>query len=108
MTLALADIQRYRLYLARAAAAFAGLCAASVFLYGAFLLLAVEHAAALTDAQGKIQDMSAQVSDLEARYLAAEKALTPERATELGFTAPKEVTTVYASGPARTLSLRGN
>lgn len=106
MRLILPNIALCRLYLARTAAALAGICAIAVFLYGVFLLLAVAHTAARTDAQAKIENVSAHLSDMEAQYLAAEKSLTPERAAELGFTAPVRVSTVYADGPAHALSLR--
>lgn len=106
MRLILPNIALYQLYLGRAAAGLAAICAASVFLYGVFLLLAVAHTAARTDAQSKIEDMSACLSDMEAKYLAQTRALTPERAAELGFTMPAHVSTVYAQGPAHTLSLR--
>lgn len=106
MRVTLPSIALCQLYLTRTAAAVAGVCACAVFLYGTFLLLAVAHAAARTNAQAHIEALRAQVSDLEAEYLAQAKQLTPQRAAELGFTLPAHVSTVFASGPAHSLSLR--
>ncbi len=95
-----------QLYLTRAMAVCAGMCACAVFLYGTFLLLAVAHTAARTHAQSSIEEKKARVSDLEAIYLAQTKQLTPQRAAELGFTAPVHISTVFASSPVNSLSLR--
>ncbi len=102
------DLARYHLYLTRVGAGLAVVCALSVFLYGTFLLLAVEHAAARTAAQDNIGALAAEVGDLETQYLAAARALTPDSAASLGYVAPREVSTIYAGSSYHTLSLRTN
>ena len=82
------------------------ICAASVFLYGVFLLEAVAHAAARTSAQRHIREINAQLGTLEAQYLSQTQVLTPAKAQELGFVAPLSISTVFVS-TARSLSLRG-
>lgn len=94
------------LYLSRIAALLACVCAVSVLLYGVLLLEAVAHTASQTSAERHIGQISVQLSDLEAQYLSYSQGLTKERAAELGFSAPKEVTTVFATAAASTLSLR--
>ena len=98
-------LELYHAYLTRTAAVCAGLCALSVFLYGAFLLLAVSHAAARTQAMRGVAAIAQQVSSMEMRYLQATKELTPDRAVALGFVAPTETKTVFATAAAHALSL---
>lgn len=94
-------------YLGRITALLAFVCAAAILLYGVFLLEAVAHAASQTAAQRHIGQISAELSDLEAQYLLYSQGLTKERAAAMGFVAPKEVTTVFATAAAQALSLRG-
>lgn len=101
-------LERYHLYINRLMALCALLCAASVLSYGVFLLLAVEHAAARTTAQESISALSGRVGDLETQYLSAARALTPQVAGELGYVAPQQVATVYATAASGALSLRVN
>jgi hypothetical protein len=102
------NIARYHLYLTRAIAVLVAICALSVFLYGTFLLLAVEHAAAATAAQNTTETLAAHIGDLEAQYLTATRAITPDTATELGFVTPSPsvVSTVFATASYNALSLR--
>jgi hypothetical protein len=93
------------LYLNRLTLLLTCVCAVSVLLYGVFLLEAVAHAASQTSAERKIQDLEATLGDLEAQYLAKSQSLTKEKALELGFVMPKEVTTVFATAAASALSL---
>lgn len=99
---------RYHLYLTRTAAVLIAVCALAVFMYGIFLLLAVEHAAVATAANNTIESLAAHVGDLEAQYLTATRAITPEVAAQLGFVAPDPsmVSTVFATASYNALSLR--
>ena len=98
----------YERYLTRTIAFEAGVCALSVFLYGAFLLLAVAHTASRTTAERQMGDIVAEVTSLETQYLDATKSITPVRADELGFVTPTKETinTVYATAALPTFSLR--
>lgn len=96
-----------QVYVNRVAALLACVCAILVLLYGIFLLKAVAHTASQTTAQRNIQHMQAQLNDLEAQYLSYSQGLTKEKAFQLGFVVPKEVTTVFATAAAQALSLRG-
>ncbi len=106
MTHALRTLPRYQAYLSRTAAVLAGLCAVSVFLYGIFLLLAVEHTASRSAAQNQINTLTAQLGTLETQYLGETQNITPQTASALGFVAPVEVSTVFAGKSASTLTLR--
>jgi len=99
-------LAQYHLFFTRAGAALAATTVLSIFLYGTFLLLAVEHAAARTNAQHQIDKLAAHVGDLETQYLTAARTLTPDTAAQLGFVPPTTVTTVYATAASRSLSLR--
>lgn len=94
----------YNQHVNRVVAALAAVTALSVFLYGALLLGAVSHAAGRTSAESSVRALSARVGELEGRFLAQTKALSPERAASLGYVEPASVATVYASQP--TLVLR--
>ncbi|MCX6820210.1 MAG: hypothetical protein NT019_02955 [Candidatus Adlerbacteria bacterium] len=96
----------YQVYLSRSIALLAGVCALSVFLYGTFLLLAVEHTAARTAIGKQVSETTLQLSTLEAEYLAKTKELTRASAVTLGFTTPVAVAAVFETGDARSLSLR--
>ncbi|MEI7719853.1 MAG: hypothetical protein WCI89_01435 [bacterium] len=102
-TLALSQI-----YINRAYALLASVCAVSVFLYAVFLLLAVTHAAGQTTALRQVQKLSVEVSDMEMRYLMATKDISPDKALALGFVAPNrsEVSVVSATAGSLSLSLR--
>lgn len=95
----------YHTYLSRLTAALACLCAASVICYGIFLLMAVSHTAARTQAQRDVMRMTAKLGDMEMHYLSQQRALTPERAAALGFVKPHTTVTVHtASGPSLSLN----
>ncbi len=96
----------YTPHLSRATAIFGAVIALSLFLYGFFLLEAVAHTASRTQAQRKIESLTSSLSTLEQKYLSRTKDMTLDRAYALGFVTPESVSTVYASGPARTLTLR--
>ena len=81
----------------------AALC---LFLYAFFLLEAVAHTASRTQAQAKIHHYTSELSGLEETYLSATRDMTLDRARELGFVTPTEVSTVYVTDPSRALSLR--
>lgn len=97
----------YHAYLARVAALLAALCALSVFLYGIFLLMAVAHTAARSEAQSQIVHLSASLGDLEAQYLSQDRMITPEHAQELGYVKPQAISTVYATA-AHSLTINAN
>lgn len=88
----------YQPYIPRVGAVLGGICAIAIFLYGAFLLLAVMHTAARTSLEKQISATMAELGDLEAVYLAETKKLTPERATDMGFAAPVAVSVVFTAG----------
>ncbi|MSR70846.1 hypothetical protein EXS62_02295 [Candidatus Kaiserbacteria bacterium] len=90
----------YNAYAARTMALLAGAVALCLFLYGAFLLGAVAHAAGRTQAERQVRTTLAQVGTLENRYLALTKAISPERAATMGFVSPVAVSTVYADAHA--------
>lgn len=95
----------YNRYSRSAFAVLAFVCAASVFLYGTFLLLAVGHTASRARAAQDVQDLKSKLSVLENQYLADTQALTPAYAASLGYVKPDEVATVYAAQPAEALTL---
>jgi hypothetical protein len=94
----------YHLYVRRIVALLAAVVVVCAFLYGFFLLEAVSHAASQAQARREVAKLSGRVGELQAQYLSATKALTPERARALGFVVPVDVATVYAD-PASGLSL---
>lgn len=87
----------YHMYVARVAAALAVLCAASVFLYGAFLLMAVAHAAHMSDARHEIKALTGKLSSAESQYLAATNAISYVTATNMGLVKPASVAMVNAA-----------
>ncbi len=98
-------IDLYQLYLTRSIAALAGICVLSVFLYGVFLMLAVEHTASRTALQNKVDSLTVELGSLESQYLQQTREMTPERAHELGFVTPKDTAAVFADADTRSLSL---
>lgn len=86
-------------------AALAFVCAASVFLYGTFLLLAVDHTANRAQAAAQVKELKGKLSALEGRYLAATQAITPASAAALGYVRVSEVATVYAQQPGHALTI---
>jgi len=96
----------YHAYSRSAFAVLAFICAASVFLYGVFLLEAVGHTAARARAGHAVSALKSKLSDVESRYLEATQAITPARAQALGFVPPSSVATVYAADTARVLTLQ--
>lgn len=95
----------YNRYSRSAFALLACLCAVSVFLYGAFLLLAVAHTASRARAGASIIELKGKLSAVEGRYLTATQELTPAYAAELGFVRPQSVTVVYATEPGHPLTI---
>lgn len=93
----------YRLYARRTAATLAGVVAVSIFAYGAFLLLAVAHAAELGAMEERAAAVESRVSQLQARYLAETKSLTLERALAMGFVEPVREDTVAAEAAGLSL-----
>ena len=93
----------YNLYVTRVVALLAAMCALSVFMYGAFLLMAVSHAADLRAIEDESSDIAAEVSELQGNYLAKTKSLTLAQATALGFVEPIAKTTVVAHEQGLTL-----
>lgn len=96
-------ITLYNRHAGRIVALLSGILGLSVFLYGALLLGAVSHAARATAAEREVRQLSTAVSALESQYLSVTKALSPERAAELGFVPPMSVATVYAQAGGLTL-----
>lgn len=96
------------MYLSRSAAILGALCTLSVFLYGIFLLMAVAHTAARSEAQRQINSISAHLGDMEMQYLSQQRTFTPERAQELGYVEPKSVSTVSDSAALKTLTINSN
>ena len=88
----------------RAAALMAAVVACALLLYGIFLLEAVSSTAKRADAGRENKALTAELSTMQARYLAYTKEVSPERAERLGFVKPTEVSTVFASNP-RPLTL---
>ena len=93
----------YNTYAPRLIALLAAVAGIAVFLYGALLLGAVAHTAGRTTAEREVRTVSASISTLESDFLTQTKALSPERATALGFVTPKSITTVYAGIGSLTL-----
>lgn len=93
-------------YAARATVFLCAAVAVSLFLYGAFLLTAVQHTAARAAAERSINSATARLSVLEERYLTQTQWLTRERAAALGFVAPARVTTVFSNAQNTALTLR--
>lgn len=96
----------YTPHLKTSAAVLGAVAALSLFLYGFFLLEAVAHTASRTQAEAQIHSYNSKLSSLEEAYLSDTRDMTLDRASELGFVTPKEVSTVYVSNPAQGLSLR--
>lgn len=94
----------YNLYARRAVALLGLVVVSCAFMYGFFLLEAVSHAASQAQTRHAIAQLSSKVGTLQARYLAATKALTPARAKELGFVEPAQVATVYAQSDNLSLT----
>ena len=88
----------------RVAALMAIVVACSLLLYGIFLLEAVSSTAKRASAEREIKTITAELSSMQARYLAVTREVSPERAAALGFVKPTEVTTVYASSRPLTFS----
>lgn len=95
----------YTRYARTAFAVLAFVCAASVFLYGTFLLLAVGHTASRANTADAVQELRGKLSSLEGQYLAATERLTPQYAAELGYVRPASIATVYAAAPTHALTL---
>ncbi len=96
-SLKLNPIALYHLYARRTIAVLAAAIVICAFLYGFFLLEAVSHAASQAQVRREVASLSSKVGSLQTTYLLATRALTPERARAMGFVAPKDVATVYAT-----------
>ena len=99
-----AKVAKIHFYGTRIMALCALIIALSAFLYGIFLLMAVERTAARSTAESSIQALSGHLAELQSQYLSETQALTPGRAAELGFVTPKKSDTLFAQAPSRTLS----
>ena len=82
-------------YARRFTALFAVIIVVSAFLYGAFLLIAVERTATRASAEAQIQSLSSDLGLLQSHYLDLTQALTPERAAALGFVTPSVAQIAY-------------
>ena len=100
-------VTRLQLVATRLAAVLGSAVALVALLYGALLLGAVAHTATQTKAERQIDTLAAHLGGLEAQYFATIRSITPERAKELGFTAPAHTTTIFATAASRTLTLEG-
>ena len=96
----------YTSRLTRAAALLACVTACALLLYGVFLLEAVGSTAKRAAAEREMKSLTVELSTMQAEYFAYTKEVSPERAAELGFVKPTEVSTVFAATP-RPLSLVG-
>lgn len=97
----------YQPYVSRTIALLAVALTVSVFLYSAFLLEAVAHAASKTTAESQVEKISESLSTLENRYLALTQSITPAKASALGFVTPTSVDSIYAKGESGSLSFQG-
>lgn len=86
----------YNTYSTRLVASLAAVCTVSVFMYGAFLLMAVAHAAELRVIEEELVVLESEASTLQSQYIVKTKALTIEHARALGFVEPIAQTTVAA------------
>jgi hypothetical protein len=84
----------YHMYVHRIVAALAVVCAISVFLYGAFLLMAVAHATHMAGAERQIKTLTGQLSVAESQYLAMTDAISPATAIQLGLVKPATIAIV--------------
>jgi len=100
-----ARVAQIEWYTKRIAALCAAGIAVSAFLYGTFLLIAVEHAATRSKVESQITMLSGEVSSLQIQYLSAMQSITPDRGLALGFVAPDASNVAYADASAPTLSL---
>jgi len=96
----------YTPHISRAMALLGAVAALCFFLYGFFLLEAVAHTANRTQAERQINDLTSKLSTLEEQYLSATRTMTLERARELGYVTPKDVSTVYVNDSTHGLSMR--
>jgi hypothetical protein len=96
----------YTMRLNRVVILLAIVTACALLLYGVFLLQAVGHTAKRAEAGREIKALTSELSGMQARYLAYTREVSLERAAELGFVKPTEVSTVFAATP-RPLSLSG-
>jgi hypothetical protein len=95
----------YTPYLKRAMAMLAAVVALSVFLYGVFLLEAVGNTARRSAAEREVHKLTTTISTLEQTYLSKTREMTLDRAHDLGFVAPTQVTTVFIARGSSSLSL---
>lgn len=98
---------KYNPYLTRMGALLALVIAVSALLYGIFLLEAVAHTAKRAAAEREVRELTAALGVLQAQELTLTRTVTPEYAYELGFTEPERVSTVFVTGPTRSLSRGG-
>ena len=100
------QIALYQIYVSRSIAVLAGICALAVFLYGVFLMIAVEHTATRTAVQSQVDALTLQLGSLETQYLTESRTLTPEYAAQLGYVTPTQTTAVFTDSDANSLSFK--
>lgn len=96
----------YQPYVSRTIVVLSIVLAVSIFLYSAFLLEAVAHAASKTVAEAQVRSIGVHLSTLESQYLALTQAITPQKAAALGFVQPAVVLSTYATSQAGSLSFQ--
>lgn len=101
-----AKVIAYQNYARQVSALAALICLFSIVLYGVFLLLAVEKAAAQQKYEGEARSISASLAGLESQYLAESSAMTPQKAQEMGLVAVPASRVAYEQITAPTFSLR--
>ena len=101
------QIALIRLYTTRIIALLGSVVALTAFIYGALLLGAVTHTAVQTKAQREVGTLAAEVSTLEAQYFAIIRSITPERARDMGFEAPKVSFAIFKTAASDVLTLQG-
>ena len=78
----------------------------SAFMYGFFLLGAVSHTATRTKEESAVRTLRTEVSEMQMQYLTLTRAITMERAEVLGFVAPQNLSTIFATAAERQLTFR--
>lgn len=94
----------YTPVLTRTLVVLGGCAVAALFMYGFLLLEAVGNTADRAQAERQIQNLTSHVSTLEEEYLALTREMSRERANAMGFVAPTQVSTVFATAGSRSLS----
>jgi hypothetical protein len=84
--------------------ALCGLIVALAFVYAYFVHLSIGNAVAAREAQDAASTLSARVSSLESRYIAAKSSVTESDIARLGLAAPASAPVYIAAGTAASLS----